>query len=114
MAGQKLYGLTERTAGEVRKWLADGGERGGEPSSGAAARGVTWVKVTGPIDDGWHPGVVSLDVDGAWSDLADVVYVAAADGSELVEDNRYLCTRTGDDGADALFRTQPAPSAGAA
>jgi hypothetical protein len=112
MAREQLYGLTARTAGVIRGWMADGGERGTDaPSSGAAARGVTWVKVTsGPDGDGWHEGVVSLDVEGVWSDLADTVYVAAADFSELVEDNRYQCTRTGDDTGDACFRTE-APAA---
>ncbi len=102
----KLYGLTARTAGELRRLIADGGKTGGRASAGAEGRGVSWVKVTGAAVSGWHPGVVSLDQAGAWEDLTTAVKVAAADGSTLATGRRYLCTRTGDLADVARFRTQ--------
>ncbi len=100
-----LYALTARTAGQLRQLLADGGGTGGRATTGAPARGSTWVKVTGAVVSGWYPGVVSLDVDGAWEDLTGPVKVKSADGSALTSGNRYLCTRTGDDSSGARFRT---------
>lgn len=106
----QLYGLTARTAEGLRGLLADGGSIGGRATSGAAARGATWVKVTGSPTSGWYPAVVSIDDDGTFTDLADAVKVASSDGSALTSGTRYLCTRTGDatDGS-ARFRTKPAP-----
>lgn len=107
-----LYGLTARTAGELKRLIANGGGIGGRATTGSAARGSTWCKVTGaPDGDGWHPGLVSLDVAGEWEDLTAEVLVAAADGSDLVEDERYLCTRTGD-AADGTARFRCAAPGG--
>lgn len=105
---QPLYGLTPRRMTEVKRLLEDGGAVGGRASGGAEARGFTWVKVTGAAVDGWYPGVVSLDQAGVWEDQEDgPVMVTAGDGPELVEDNRYPCSRTGDDPDTgvARFRT---------
>ena len=109
MADEPLYALTQRTADRVRQLVADGGSAGPGPApTGAAARGVTWVKVTGsPDGSGWHPAVVTLDLNGTWSDLTNVVHVKADDGTRLTSGNRYLCTRTGDDtDGTARFRVR--------
>ena len=107
----KLFALSQRTAADLRRVLQDGGSVGGRTPSGAAARGLTWVKVTdAPDGDGWHPGVVSLDDRGTWTDLTTPVLVAADDGSELTADRRYPCTRTGDADGTARFRTRPDPA----
>lgn len=107
----RIYGLTPRTAGQLRQLLADGGEVGGRQRGYTAARGVTWVKVTdAPDADGWHAGVVSLDRFGEFVDLDLDVWIAAADESGLAVGVRYLCTRTGDDdddGGHPCFRTMP-------
>lgn len=104
MPEQQLYALTPRTADRVRQLVQDGGSVGGPGRSGSAARGVTWVKVTGgPDGDGWHPAVVSLDLDGEWSDLSAAVALRADDETPLTTGNRYPCTRTGDD-ADGVAR----------
>jgi hypothetical protein len=105
--------LTPRTADALRRLLADGGPLTGRGRRPTPTRGVTWVQVTGPADGGWHPAVVTLDVDGDWEDLDAEVLVASADGSPLAEDGRYLCTRTKDDAdGTARFRTwaPPAPA----
>lgn len=91
-----LYGLTERTAGAVKQLLADGGGVGGRATSGAAARGVTWVKVTGAAVSGWHPGVVQVADGGSLVDGTDAVQVAAGDGTALAAGHPYLCTRAED------------------
>ncbi|MDY3558127.1 hypothetical protein R5W23_000848 [Gemmata sp. JC673] len=101
---ERLYGLTARTAGDVKQLLVDGGAVGGRASSGSVARGVAWVKVTGAASSGWYPGVVSLDEGGTFMDLTTAVKVSAANAVALTTGNRYLCTRTGDDSAGARFR----------
>lgn len=109
----RSYALSERTAHRLQQMLADGGTVGRPATSAPAARGVTWVKVTGPADGGWYPGVVSLDVAGEFEDLDAEVLVAAAGSAELVEDERYLCTRTGDaEEGVARFRAVIAGSGG--
>lgn len=108
-----LFGLTGRTAAELRRRFAMPYRVGvGSGRAGSEARGVTWVKVTGSADgDGWYPGVVSLDLAGDWSDLTLAVKVQAADGTTaLVEDDRYLCTRCGDDADGPRFKCEPPPS----
>lgn len=109
-----LYALTPRTAADVRRILQDGGSVGGRATSGAPARGITWVMVTWSPGSGWHNGVVSLDDSGTWSDLTDTVQVKAADGSALVVGQRYLCTRCGDasDGTARFVTTTPATASG--
>lgn len=109
-----LYGLSQRTADQLKRVLTDGGAIGAPAMSGVPARGVTWVKVTdAPDGDGWHPAVVSLDQAGAWWDLTAPALVAASDGSELVPGQRYLCTRTGDsDDGEPRFRTTPTGETG--
>lgn len=106
---ERLYGLTERTTNNLRQLLANGGEPGGGATTAPAARGVTWVKVTGAVSSGWYPGVVSIDDRGTFTDLVTAVKVRAADGSALTNGARYLCTRTGDDGNTARFTTSPVP-----
>lgn len=103
--------LEDNLLADLRDVIANraGAGRGESRGAPAPARGLTWVKVTGAPDaQGWHPGLVSLDRDGAFADLADAVQVAAADGSELESGKRYPCTRTGQaaDGK-ARFRTLP-------
>jgi hypothetical protein len=102
------YVIGSRTAGRLRQLLADGGDSsGGRPSSGIAARGSTWVKVTGAAVSGWYPGVVSLDQNGSFADNTLAVKVKTVDGSALTSGSRYLCTRTGNDPSDnsPRFRT---------
>lgn len=89
-----LHGVTARTRDRIIRKLDERG-RGGA-ASGAAARGVTWVKVTGAISSGWYPGVVSLDLDGTFADESGAVEVKEASGGVLVNGNRYPCTRTQD------------------
>jgi hypothetical protein len=96
--GEQLYGLTARTADQLRGVLADGGRTGGRQTSGSEGAGVTWVVVTGEADaDGWHPGAVHVTSGPGWAEGTMAVLVAAGDvdGAELVEGCRYLCTRTG-------------------
>src|SRR4051794_20525702 len=103
-----IYGLTPRRAVQVKQLCEDGGSTSGGSPLPTATRGPTWVKVTGSPTAGWHPGVVSLDQAGTFTDLTTVVKVAAADGSTLTTGNRYPCTRTGDaDDGTARFRTLP-------
>jgi hypothetical protein len=106
-----LLGTTPRTAAAIRRKLGDVGTVG-KASSGALARGVTWVKVTGAISSGWYPGVVSLDLDGTFADESGAVEVKEAAGGTLINGNRYPCTRTADksDGTPR-FRTVPVPAA---
>lgn len=109
-----IYGLTPRRAVQVKQLCEDGGSTAGGSPLPTAARGPTWVKVTGSPTAGWHPAVVSLDQAGTFTDLTDAVKVAAADGSTLTTGRRYPCTRTGDDtGGIARFRTLPDSAGGA-
>jgi len=92
-----LFGLTAKTRDQVARKLAERDKLvAARGNAGALARGVTWVKVTGAISSGWYPGLVSLDIDGAFVDLADAVQVKAGDGSILTSGVRYACTRTSD------------------
>ncbi len=101
----KLYGITSRTRERIRQLLDDGGKVGGRSTTGATARGVTWVKVTGAAVGDWYPAVVSLDTEGEWEDLTAGVHVAS-DSAALATGERYLCTRTGDaDDGTAQFRS---------
>jgi hypothetical protein len=103
------YFLTARTAERIKQLLADGGKVGARATTGSAARGLTWCKVTGAESGGWYPAVVSLDQAGEFEDLTAVVHVAAA--GELAEGERYPCTRTGDDPADGTARFRVTASA---
>lgn len=101
-----VYGLTEQSKQNFERLVSHGDQAGGRARSGALSRGVCWVKVTGAPSGDWHPGVVTVDDLGEWSDQAAPVLVAAADGGPLAA-GRYLCTRTGDDPGTrkARFRT---------
>ncbi|VTR95246.1 unnamed protein product [Gemmata massiliana] len=108
---EQLYGLTSRSAHQVRQKVLDNGGTAGEQTARAhQVRGTTWVKVTGAAVSGWHPGVVSLDTTGTWEDQENKVLVASSDGTSLTTGKRYLCTRTGDDSFDetatARFRAE--------
>src|SRR5262245_33213652 len=103
------YVLTARTARDFRQLVDDGGTTAtARPNAGARTRGLTWVKVTGSAVSGWYPGVVSLDLDGTFSDLTGVVNLASASGAALVTGTRYLCSRTGNTASGVpRFRTVP-------
>lgn len=105
-----MFGVTPRTRGRILKKL-DERSLGGRGNSGALARGVTWVKVTGAISSGWYPGVVSLDIDGTFADETGAVEVKEATGGTLVNGNRYACTRTKDksDGTPRFRTVSVAP-----
>lgn len=108
-----LYGLTTQTAADLKRVISHGDRLGAAVTPRDVTTGVTWVKVTGtPDGDGWHPAVVSIDDGGTWVDGTAEVRVAAADGSDLAAETRYLCTRTGDTDDDvARFRAvTPTPA----
>ena len=104
----KLFGLTGRTADALTRKLGEPVNIGGKLRSLPAARGVAWVKVTGVAAGGWHPGVVSLDTDGTFTDLSAAVQIKPVDGGTLANGARYLATRTknASDGK-ARFRALP-------
>lgn len=113
--GEQLYALTGRTAEGLKQLLGDGGRIAPRQTSGAEARGVTWVEVTAaaPDADGFYAGKVTTPSGPGWADETVEVLVGGPDAdAELVRDCRYLCTRTGNraDGK-ARFRAMESPKA---
>lgn len=93
------YLLGEKTAGELRRRLAEPPNplHDGPRSFTAPPKLMAWVRVTGAVSAGWHPGVVTTPTNaGTWEDFTGAVEVAPPPGGRLRTSGRYLCQRTGD------------------